>query len=167
MKVVIQISLGALFSVIVLLTPGHCKDVVGDREIKVFLNPENLFTAFENCKYLGMDLLMIHNSAEELKVIELLKMYKMNSVWLATTDLGHDYLFISLLTGERLKYSNWLPGEPNNQVGSEHCVNLWLKSVDLKGWNDTNCLIKLPYFCEMPVVSKRACEVTINPTCKV
>lgn len=94
----------ALLFLIVLVTPSHGKDLIGDRNVKVFLHPENFFTAFETCRSQDMDLLMIHNSAEELQLMELTQKYNITKTWLAATDLGHEGLFISLSTGKRLEF---------------------------------------------------------------
>lgn len=167
MKVVIQFTLGVLlFAIALLLTPTHCTDMIGDREVKVFQNPENFFTAFETCKYLGMDLLSIHNSVEEIQALNLAQKHNILQFWVAVTDLGHDFSFVSLITGKRLTYVNWTPSQPDNKGNGEHCLQLWQRPNNVRGWNNCDCSLTMAYLCEMPV-RKLCCEIAQNSTCMV
>ncbi|XP_063819488.1 pulmonary surfactant-associated protein D-like [Pseudophryne corroboree] len=48
------------------------------------------------------------------------------------------------LSGEIITYSNWSPGEPNNDKGVESCVEMYTNGK----WNDKNCKEKRLTICE-------------------
>lgn len=159
MKVALKFVSKVLCLIVVFLTPTQGQDMVGGREVSVYLHPKNFYTAFETCRALDMDLLMIHNLMEELQMVELTTKYNISGVWLAATDLGHESLFVSLTTGKGLEYSNWFPSEPDNANGREHCVIFVKEYKQITdsvrgGWNDFDCLSAKPFFCEMPVSIK-------------
>lgn len=45
---------------------------------------------------------------------------------------------------ENLQYENWMPGEPNNDYGSEDCVRI----CDNGQWNDVGCDRSSNIICE-------------------
>jgi hypothetical protein len=56
-------------------------------------------------------------------------------VWLGLTDEGHQGRWTTV-TGRRMTYAHWRPGEPNNAGGNEHCVEWYTSDA---GWNDIRC----------------------------
>lgn len=164
MKVVMEFALGILFLFIVLLAPTKCVDMVGDRKVQVFLSPKNFQGALDNCRYHGMELLLLCNREEELQAVALARKYKIMEFWLAATDIGHESVFTSAITGEPLTYTNWWGVEPNNGgpytailsifggvlgFTAENCVNIWIPNPGHHHWNDHKCAKEMRYFCEI------------------
>lgn len=49
-----------------------------------------------------------------------------------------------------LNFRYWMEGEPNDQSGSEDCVEI-IDSVDPMGnWNDYSCNTEKYFVCELP-----------------
>ncbi|KAM4636534.1 pulmonary surfactant-associated protein D-like [Discoglossus pictus] len=82
-------------------------------------------------------------SAEENEaVLKLVKKHS-KSAFLGINDIETEGVFRHL-NGELVTYSNWNPGEPNNQGGSEDCVEIFTTGK----WNDKNCRDKRLIICE-------------------
>ena len=58
--------------------------------------------------------------------------------------------------GEKLSYTHWFPGEPNDYGGEEDCGMARFASKKDSGWNDVSCESKLAVVCEETVVSQRS-----------
>ena len=67
------------------------------------------------------------------------------------TDDGDEGQWTWNSTGKELEYTNWLPGQPDNFKGREHCLTLrghYYNSL----WNDYPCDMELPFVCQRPCV---------------
>lgn len=68
--------------------------------------------------------------------------------WTAGTNLQQEKSskkhHVWFTTAETFSYSNWNPGQPDNNQGNEHCVHLWNNG----GWNDLNCETKMFFICQ-------------------
>lgn len=73
-------------------------------------------------------------SAAENEALQELATVQNKPAFLSMTDIGTEGNF-TYPTGEPLVYSNWAPGEPNNNGGSEHCVEIFTNGK----WNDKVC----------------------------
>ncbi|XP_037661206.1 pulmonary surfactant-associated protein D isoform X2 [Choloepus didactylus] len=73
-------------------------------------------------------------SAAENTALEQLVSAHNKSAFLSMTDTKTEGKFI-YPTGEPLAYSNWAPGEPNNNGGAENCVEIFTNGK----WNDKSC----------------------------
>lgn len=66
--------------------------------------------------------------------------------WIAGTDIGHENRWIWLNKGEALGYTKWLPAQPDNWNGAEHCLEF---DAHANGhWNDYDCDKCNHYICE-------------------
>uniref|UniRef100_A0A8C9DNB1 Mannose-binding protein C n=1 Tax=Prolemur simus TaxID=1328070 RepID=A0A8C9DNB1_PROSS len=65
--------------------------------------------------------------------------------FLGITDEATEGQFV-YLTGERLTYSNWKNGEPNDFGSGEDCVILLTEGI----WNDVSCKSSFLAVCEFP-----------------
>lgn len=54
--------------------------------------------------------------------------------WIGLRDLPQPDTF-EWDTEEPLSYTNWVPGEPNNPGGTEHCAHIW----NTGEWNNSVC----------------------------
>ena len=64
-------------------------------------------------------------------------------VWRISTDTCDDTLSV-------MRYTNWVPGEPNNSSGREACM--LLSSGYSYKWNDGTCNSKLCSVCEIDIM---------------
>lgn len=73
---------------------------------------------------------VITSAAENAAVLTLFQDWS----WIGLRDLPQPDTF-EWDTGERLVYTNWVPGEPNNPGGTEHCAHIW----NTGAWNNSVC----------------------------
>lgn len=69
-------------------------------------------------------------------------------MWTSGNDFAKQGDFKWLATGQRISYTNWFPGEPNNQMSdgkSEDCMGLFLAYT----WNDFYCTDEYYFICEL------------------
>uniref|UniRef100_A0A1B6KYY9 C-type lectin domain-containing protein n=2 Tax=Graphocephala atropunctata TaxID=36148 RepID=A0A1B6KYY9_9HEMI len=110
----------------------------------------NWYAALIHCQGHGGRLASIESQQEnEMAKAEIAKTNIRNDrFWTSGTDypLGGPWVWMS--SGNSPTFFDWLPGEPNNNVGSEHCLNLY--EVEDKGymWNDVDCLEEMFPICE-------------------
>lgn len=104
------------------------------------------------CEQLGGHLATITNSFENEFVVTL---FSCNSVWLGATDLQTEGQF-SWLTGEKLSYTNWADGEPNNggSKGNQDYLHMYKNGK----WDDIQST-DLGFVCEWDGGST---EITID-----
>ena len=73
---------------------------------------------------------------------------KAGDTWigLADRDMPGQFVWAS---GQVAPYRNWAPGQPDNAMGKEHCVQLYdgMKSTQ---WNDLGCGEPRSYLCQLP-----------------
>ncbi|XP_039450199.1 pulmonary surfactant-associated protein D-like [Culex pipiens pallens] len=110
--------------------------------------------AFRYCNSLGLQLASV-NSANDNKALTAAiaaapPPKTKGAWWIAGTDLGKEGDFVWITTqsrmGFRTGYTNWAAGEPNNEFGNEHCVEVYSYGE----WNDKNCDVLRNYICEKP-----------------
>uniref|UniRef100_A0A8C4MYB3 Surfactant protein D n=1 Tax=Equus asinus asinus TaxID=83772 RepID=A0A8C4MYB3_EQUAS len=82
-------------------------------------------------------------SAAENEALQQLVTAQNKIAFLSMTDATTEGKF-TYPTGETLVYSNWAPGEPNNNGGAENCVEIFTNGK----WNDKNCKEQRLVICE-------------------
>lgn len=70
------------------------------------------------------------------------------SAYIGLNDLGEQGRYV-WPSGKVATYTNWLPGQPDNSMGQEHCVQLY-DGKAVARWNDISCATELPYLCQIP-----------------
>ncbi|XP_046581087.1 perlucin-like [Haliotis rubra] len=76
-------------------------------------------------------------------------------IWLGGSDLLVNQEWLWTNTLDRIQYSNWKPGEPNN-AGSGSSVTedcLALMTSDSYEWNDAPCTDRMYFLCERELES--------------
>src|SRR5581483_6705652 len=98
------------------------------------LAPHNWTASEAEAETLGGTLAIIRNGAEQEWVFSKFGDFggTNRNLWLGFHREAQNGRFISML-GEKMDYSNWGPGQPDNGGGQESCVDIWTT-----GWNDTN-----------------------------
>ncbi|XP_008054777.1 pulmonary surfactant-associated protein D [Carlito syrichta] len=82
-------------------------------------------------------------SAAENAALQQLATDQNKAAFLSMTDTKTEGKF-TYPTGEPLVYSNWAPGEPNNDGGAENCVEIFTNGK----WNDKACGEQRLVICE-------------------
>uniref|UniRef100_A0A2K6FW21 Surfactant protein D n=1 Tax=Propithecus coquereli TaxID=379532 RepID=A0A2K6FW21_PROCO len=82
-------------------------------------------------------------SAAENAALQQLVTDQNKAAFLSMTDTKTEGKF-TYPTGEPLVYSNWAPGEPNNDGGAENCVEIFTNGK----WNDKACAEQRLVICE-------------------
>uniref|UniRef100_G1PZF8 Pulmonary surfactant-associated protein D-like n=1 Tax=Myotis lucifugus TaxID=59463 RepID=G1PZF8_MYOLU len=113
---------------------------------KVFKSAGFLKTFFEArqvCAQAGGQLPSPRSAAENHALQLLLDVENKGAVFLSMTDFKTKGWF-TYPGGKPLVYSNWAPGEPNNDGGNERCVEMYTNGK----WNDKNCGVNRLVICE-------------------
>ncbi|XP_070289353.1 pulmonary surfactant-associated protein D-like [Myotis yumanensis] len=113
---------------------------------KVFKSAGFLKTFFEArqvCAHAGGQLPSPRSAAENHALQLLLDVENKGAAFLSMTDFKTKGWF-TYPGGKPLVYSNWSPGEPNNDGGNEHCVEMYTNGK----WNDKFCGEKRLVICE-------------------
>ena len=98
----------------------------------------------------GAHLAAIH-SAEEMQFVQ--DNVPTNHFWLGGSDLNEEGSF-TWTDGSRWDYTEWFKGEPNNDLGSEHCLeDLYDYEQGWVDWNDRPCSEIRHFVCKAPLVS--------------
>ncbi|XP_063816733.1 pulmonary surfactant-associated protein D-like [Pseudophryne corroboree] len=82
-------------------------------------------------------------NAEENQAILDIRKKSPIAIFLGINDVQKEGTF-KYPNGENIVYSNWHPGEPNNERGAEVCVEMY----DTGRWNDENCAEMRRIICE-------------------
>ncbi|KAJ7990078.1 hypothetical protein DPEC_G00296560 [Dallia pectoralis] len=101
----------------------------------------------QDCLDRGADLVII-NSREEQAFLRSINC----RAWIGMTDSDVKFTW-RWVDGTLLTTSYWRNVEPNNQGGSEDCVEIWPYLSDpLLGWNDQPCDYQQSSICERPII---------------
>lgn len=68
--------------------------------------------------------------------------------WIGLNDLKAQGQYV-WETGQPAAYLDWAPGQPDNWMNQERCVQLTDASASTR-WNDLNCASSKSYFCQYP-----------------
>lgn len=112
---------------------------------KIFVTSGKVVTYDESiaiCTKAGFQLATPLNPEENKAVSDIAQYYK-TVVFLGVTDERTEGTF-RYANRDPIKYSNWSPGEPNQQ-GEEDCVEMQLNGK----WNDKNCKETRLNICEI------------------
>ncbi|XP_018411418.1 PREDICTED: pulmonary surfactant-associated protein D-like [Nanorana parkeri] len=114
---------------------------------KVFVTnglEENFENAQKTCKEAGGNLATARNAADNSAVQEILHTKgETIKAFLGISDLQVEGIF-KYLTGEKMTFTNWNLGEPNNSKDNEDCVEI----QDNGKWNDIPCNLLRLVICE-------------------
>lgn len=81
----------------------------------------------------GGHLVTISDAQEQKLVEDLIDEYEdLHTVWIGGKNMNNGYQWVN---GEEFSYTNWGPGEPNNETGDEIYMDMYEKD-DIWYWND-------------------------------
>nr|AZS54111.1 lectin precursor 4 [Ruditapes philippinarum] len=100
------------------------------------------------CNKMGGKLLEIETAAENAVLTPIIDSMQRN-YWIGLSDVQEEGVWLWMTSNTKLsttKFSNWLPGEPNNANGNENCAAI-THATNGK-WNDWHCNGDAFYACE-------------------
>ena len=115
---------------------------VGEKIFKTAGSEKTFQDAQQVCTQAGGQLPSPRSAAENEALTQLATAQN-KAAFLSMTDTRKEGTFI-YPTGEPLVYSNWAPQEPNNDGGSENCVEIFPNGK----WNDKVCGEQRLVICE-------------------
>lgn len=118
-------------------------------EYEVVVSDATWLEAQEHAESLGGHLAVITSAEEEQKVEALINQYDyLHTVWLGGTCTNSN---LQWNTGESVEYTQWGPGEPNNETGDEIYMDMY-EIDNVWHWNDVPNDIKQYYSGKMGYV---------------
>nr|XP_055046122.1 galactose-specific lectin nattectin-like isoform X1 [Misgurnus anguillicaudatus] len=118
---------------------------------KFFPHYVNWVKAEKNCQSVGANLASVRNTMEQNFLLSLLG-YSDTRAWIGGHDAeieGH-WLWSD---GSQFHFTNWCPGEPNNNKHNnpENCLEINITNNHC--WNDEPCSFTMNYICAQPMRS--------------
>ncbi|KAK2863304.1 hypothetical protein Q5P01_002837 [Channa striata] len=114
--------------------------------LKYVPKPMTWGRAERNCRSMGAHLASVLNinkyHAIQNMIADATHDYK--EAWIGGSDAQHEGVWL-WSDGETMQFTNWCPGEPNNALGSQHCIQM--NYGDQKCWDDQRCETHLPSVC--------------------
>ncbi|XP_056615804.1 ladderlectin-like [Triplophysa dalaica] len=109
---------------------------------KFFPQTVNWVRAEKNCQSLDANLVSVRSKAQNEFLLSLVTVN--TRVWIGGHDgeMEQQWLWTD---GSPFDYTNWCKTEPNNEKGTEHCLDInW---SDNHCWNDVPCTMPMGYIC--------------------
>ncbi|OWF46013.1 perlucin-like protein [Mizuhopecten yessoensis] len=111
---------------------------------------EEWVTAEEMCKLYGATLVQIETLEEDKFLSEHLRNYSQvyndHEFWIGLSDWALEGNFIWVPEGLTPLYTNWGPGEPDNDHKDQHCTIIYTQ--EHYQWYDRTCNQQYSYICE-------------------
>jgi hypothetical protein len=112
--------------------------------------PKNWYDARTYCANQGYYLVTIDDAQEEAFLNDQEWRRGLNNWWIGFNDLQSEGWWNWTGAPSTTSYSNWHPGEPNNQRDEDCALDRW-EGDDR--WNDGGCVDGLPFICEKELSS--------------
>ncbi|MGH0191889.1 UNVERIFIED_CONTAM: hypothetical protein FKN15_001379 [Acipenser sinensis] len=119
---------------------------VGSSCVKYFSTPMTFAHAESYCRdqVSGGHLVVIDSEATNERISCITNKYNDHRTWVGGFHLFKSQKYI-WTDGSKWNYSNWAPGEPNNQNNKEDCIEINYNGPGK--WNDHDCNSKMPFIC--------------------
>ncbi|GFO36580.1 Cd209 antigen [Plakobranchus ocellatus] len=98
----------------------------------------------ELCKTIGGYLAEIDSLDEQNFVAGFIKAHTERFAFIGANDVKREGTFVYYNSKKPVPALNWCPGEPDNFLNSEDCVEFWSNCL-----NDLNCGYIGQYICEL------------------
>ncbi|XP_076109265.1 perlucin-like protein [Mytilus galloprovincialis] len=105
--------------------------------------------AAKQCKNMKGYLVKITDSAENSRVVDMIKKSVKHyfGYWMGAADFQNEGHWRWVHDSSKVRFSQWLPGQPDNGGDNEHCAHFW--SAHQYQWNDAPCHQHgMGYICE-------------------
>ncbi|KAF6206603.1 hypothetical protein GE061_017839 [Apolygus lucorum] len=130
--------------------PGKCDSE--KKKFQIIHTKLSWHNALIYCKEKRMELASVRNLEEHNKMLQ--EINKAGSIgnmfWIGGTKLHSSRGYFWISDGEQVSYFNWLRGQPDNFLASQHCtsyLNGW-GSDTRWGWDDNWCDSAIFFACE-------------------
>ncbi|XP_043954894.1 ladderlectin-like [Gambusia affinis] len=102
--------------------------------------------AERNCLSMGANLASIPNMNEyrQIQTLIFTASHESNVAWVGGSNAQEENIWL-WSDGNRFSYTNWCPGEPNNDEGMQRCLHI--NNSDAKCWDDYWCGGRKPSVC--------------------
>ncbi|XP_039444675.2 perlucin-like [Culex pipiens pallens] len=110
------------------------------------------FEAWHQCRSYGLRLAMVNSVVDDakLKLAFAEKDFSQKEVyWIAATNIGRNGSYVWITDNTPVIYTNFLPQQPDNYGGDEHCIEVGHGGIGTTQWNDRQCEKKSRYICEL------------------
>ncbi|CAG9834979.1 unnamed protein product [Diabrotica balteata] len=120
----------------------------------------NWYAAMLHCRSFNMDLVSIESKEENDFLFQSLKSVLGKSegwtrLWTSGTSLPYNQ-WVWMATGNPVVYTNWYPGEPNNQTHQEVCIEVKYSQTEKSlVWNDIRSSADILALCEAKIDKPR------------
>ncbi|XP_033465981.2 type-2 ice-structuring protein-like [Epinephelus lanceolatus] len=103
-------------------------------------------SAERNCLSLGGNLASVHNIQQDFDIQKVIfeTVHRHRPAWIGGSDAEEDGQWF-WSDGTPFRYRHWCSGEPNNQGGNQHCLQMNFSAH--KCWDDLQCSNQLPSVC--------------------
>ncbi|KXJ67998.1 hypothetical protein RP20_CCG006736 [Aedes albopictus] len=115
----------------------------------------NWIGAVQYCNRIGMRLAVINSEAKNLAVLETIQTaneggIELSNAWIGASDISREGTFVWLATGRPVNYTNWSENNPDNDEGTENCVEIANQRYTQWKWrwNDNKCDAIQNFVCE-------------------
>ncbi|ROL49836.1 Galactose-specific lectin nattectin [Anabarilius grahami] len=117
----------------------------GCRCFKSFYNPQTWSRAEKYCLGNKGNLASVHSHEEYVFIQRMIRheTHASTRAWIGGYDAAGEGVWL-WSDGSQIDYEIWSPGEPNNNAGKEHCLEMNYKNGN---WNDDKCYITKPFVC--------------------
>ncbi|XP_075993516.1 galactose-specific lectin nattectin-like [Genypterus blacodes] len=100
------------------------------------------------CQAIGGNLASVHSAGEDAFLRNLIfnKSGSHRRTWIGGSDAVKEGVWL-WSDGSKFVFKRWLPGQPGNTGGKEHCMEMNIGNK----WNDVQCIVAYPFICAKDV----------------
>ncbi|XP_029732228.1 perlucin-like [Aedes albopictus] len=144
-----------LLTVLCALSHGHSPGCEKPTSFYIPIMKLNWIGAVQYCNRIGMRLAVVNSESKNLAVLEAIHAANedgidLSNAWIGASDISKEGTFVWLATGRPVNYTNWSENNPNNDEGTENCVEIaYQPYTQFKWrWNDNKCDAVNNFVCE-------------------
>uniref|UniRef100_UPI0037E8658C ladderlectin-like n=1 Tax=Semicossyphus pulcher TaxID=241346 RepID=UPI0037E8658C len=105
--------------------------------------------AEKNCESMRANLASVRSFDEYLAIQRLTAWNGYKNTWIGGSDAQQERLWF-WIDGTPFTYGSWCSGQPDNQFGKQHCLQMNFGSK--KCWDDVTCNVRLPSVCAKKIL---------------
>ncbi|XP_008434299.2 ladderlectin-like isoform X1 [Poecilia reticulata] len=119
---------------------------INDRCFRFIADVKTWAGAEKHCLTLDANLASVHNQEDndQLQTLIFTATRKSKEAWIGGSDAHESNVWL-WSDGTPMTYTNWCPGQPNNALNVQHCIQMNYSKK--KCWDDVKCTTLLPSIC--------------------